>query len=249
MATCPICGKEELLNTEDILPSWLRKYAVRRPDHSGDFVGLVDGEPYQSPELFKRQVKIGKPCATWMGSKFQSPARDILVRLMEHNEHVLGSTELLRVARWVVMTALVDALRARRRPADSTYRTFRDTGQPPDGSRVLIGSYTSPGVAPLVRLASVKSSQPSAAEPRQASFLQLNHVLGQLVVAFSLPVEGPPVRTVAERKGLLSEIYPDTPDALSWPREPGIDAAGLQDTFTWEVVRSVSPVTHVIQEH
>ena len=245
MTSCPICGKEELLNTEDILPSWLRRYAGRRPDHSGDFVGTVDGEPYQSPELFTRQVKIGKPCNTWMGSKFQSPARDILVRLMEHNELVLDSTELLRVVRWVAMTALVDALLAPRRPADSTYRTFRDTGQPPDGSRVLIGSYTSPGVAPLVRLAFLKSRQPGATESRQVSFMPLNLLLGQLVVAFSFPVDGPPVRTVAEREGLLSEIYPDTPDSLSWPRDPGIEAARLQDAFTWEVVRPVPPVPQV----
>lgn len=244
MAACPTCGNEELLNTEDILPTWLRKYAVRRPDRSGDFVGIVDGEAYQSPELFTRRVKIGKPCNTWMGSRFQSPARDVLVRLMEHKGQV-HSTALLRVARWVAMTALVDALLAQRRPADSIYRTFRETGQPPDGSRVLIGSYTSPGLAPPVRLAFMGSSQPGAAESRQVSFLPLNQVLGQLVVAFAFSVEGPPVRTVAERKGLLCEIYPDTPDSLSWPREPGIGATGLQDAFTWEVVRPVPPVASV----
>jgi len=248
MATCPICGEDEFFNTEDILPSWLRRYAVNRSDHSGDFVGAVDGVPYRRPEPFTIQVGIGKPCNTWMGSKFQSPAKPVLVRLIEHSDHVLDSTDLMRVARWVAMTALVDALRFPNRPADSVYRAFRNSGQPPDGCRVLIGSYVSPGVAPPTRMAFLARRQPQAGEPQRVSFLPLGLLVGQLVIVLSMSVEGPPVRTIAERTGRLVEIYPDTPRSLRWPREIAIDSDGLQDAFTWEVVRSErSPTPRRVQ--
>ena len=69
----------------------------------------------------------------------------------------------------------------------------------------------------------------------QISFLPFNAIIGQLVIVFCLPMQGPPVRTVAEAESALIEIWPPTRLPITWPPSIGLDAAGVEAASLWEL--------------
>jgi hypothetical protein len=99
---------------------------------------------------------------------------------------------------------------------------------------VLLGIYASPGVLPNTRTGIFRKPAPGTVPAGKVEFLPFTAIIGQLVVVFCLPIQGPPVRTVAEAHGALNEIWPPTGAPVNWPPSIGLDAAGVGAASLWE---------------
>lgn len=119
-------------------------------------------------------------------------------------------------------------------PGPPVYQAFRQRGDPPPGSRVLLGFYSSSGVLPNTRLR-FREPTPGTVPAGKVEFLPFTAIIGQLVVVFCLPVHGPPVRTIAEAQGALIEIWPPTGAPVNWPPSIGLDAADVGVASLWEL--------------
>lgn len=233
MSICPICGQQEPLNKEDVLPQWLRRYATTQGG-GANFQGTVSGKPFNAPVPFSVVVPVGKFCNSWMGTTFEEPAKPILVPLIEAWPQTLLPEAQITIAKWVAKTAIIDALLRPERPPDATYHEFRRTGQPPAGSTVLLGRYLSPGANSQMGHRFIKPPPSAGLSGQQLAFLPFTVAFGQLIIVFCLHVEGPTVRTLAEVNGKLLRIWPPVGEPIEWP-PPGMDAQEAPDASTWVV--------------
>ncbi len=222
------------MNTEDVLPQWVRRYATASAGGGGFTGTLASGKAYNAPVPFQVTVEVGKPCNSWMGTTFEGPAKPALLPLIDGTTHTLSPADQELVGRWIAKTALMNALVTPPHPDLAVYQAFRQSGDPPPGSRALIGHYTSPGLNPSFQTRFRKV--PGKAPPgTQITFLPLNAILGQLIVVYCLPLGEPAVRTVAESNGTLAQVWPPTNAAVDWPPSIGLDAACAEDAATWEL--------------
>ena len=210
----------------------VRRYAVAQA--GGDnFTRLVGGREFDARVPFSVIVSVGEQCNSWMGRTFEAPAKPILLPLIDGWPQSLLPQAQEIVARWVAKTAIIDAIGHSVRPPDRVYREFRRTGDPPAGSRVLLGRYSSPGVNQYSRPRFVRP-QSTGGAPVDLEFLPFSAILGQLIVLFCLPLRGPDVRTVAEARGKLLPIWPPADAPVTWP-PAGLDDQAAPDSSTWEL--------------
>jgi hypothetical protein len=231
---CPVCGQTETLNIEDVLPQWVRRHATSVAA-GAPFTGtLASGAPFNAPVPFQVTVKVGQNCNEWMGKTFEAPAKPLLAPLLDGAAHTLTSADQELIGRWVAKTALMNSLAHPPHPDLAVYQAFRRSGNPPPGSRLLLGFYSSPGVLPKT-CQGFRYPGPGTAPRGTLEFLPFNVMIGQLVIVFCLPLQGPPVRTVAEARGALIEIWPPTGLPITWPPSIGLDAAGVGTASLWEL--------------
>ena len=231
---CPVCGQTETMNIEDVLPQWVRRHATSVAPGAAFTGTLASGAPFNAPVPFKITVRVGQPCNTWMGERFEAPVKPVLLPLLDGVAQRLTWVDQELIGRWVTKTALMNALAHPPHPDLAVYQAFRRSGNPPPGSRVLLGIYSSPGVLPKTRQG-FRYAGPGTAPPGTLEFLPFNAILGQLVIVFCLPMQGPPVRTVAEAESALIEIWPPTRLPITWPPSIGLDAAGVEAASLWEL--------------
>ena len=144
---CPICGQAGRSTKEDVLPNWLRRFAST--ESGGDnFRGIWNGAPYDDPVVPTVLVRVCDGCNGWMNQRFEIPVQHI-VKLLALGESVtLTPADQGALAGWATKLAMLGALKHPEPPSEDVYRQWRRKGLPPEGSRVLVGTYGSPGVHP-----------------------------------------------------------------------------------------------------
>jgi hypothetical protein len=236
MPECAICGENEPGSKEDVLPNWLRKFAEAQS--SENFVGIWGGPDYDAPRPGTILTRVGEPCNAWMNVAFEQPAQPLLEILMLGEAIHLSADDQRVLANWITKTALMTALHEGATPPKQLLREWRQSGEPPKGSRVSLACYSSPGEIPARGPLQVEVGEESRETGGVLSFLPFVPILGRLIPLFILVLNGPELRSVAEREGFATQIWPPLMDPASWPpaRVDSRSVAALIDS--WETVPS-----------
>ncbi len=216
---CPLCGDpSEPRNKEDALPQWVREFVAEQSKTR--FIGSAWGKAYDGALPPAMKVTIGERCNSWMGATFEVPSRPLLIPLILGECHILEPGEQEAIAHWVAKTALMTELATGPvgRVPSHVFRRFRETGMTPPGSRVLLGSYSGGGTRPDPVPGKIPLS-PKQVPSSQGSWVQFSFdpIIGWLVAQFVLPLRRPRLRSSAERRGLLTPIWPPSGRAFEWP--------------------------------
>lgn len=233
---CRVCGHTETINTEDVLPQWHRRHATSVAPGSPFTGTLASGAPFNAPVPFQITVNVGQACNSWMGATFEKPAKRAMLPLIDGLAHTIDVAEQEIIARWVAKTALMNALAHPPSPDERVYREFRRCGDPPPGSRVLLGCYSSRGVIPRTARTAFRKPDPGSRPAGRVSFLPFTATIGQLVVVYCLSIQGPPVRTEAEAQDALVNIWPASGAPITWPPPIELDASSVGAASVWELV-------------
>lgn len=230
---CPICDELEEPNKEDVLPRWLREEQTRLGTQqvSGTF------------------LRIGKRCNSELGRKLEQPASSLIKPMLGGTPQTLDPDHQELVAKWVVKTAALYALRdvqnpnagpsnlAERALAKSLVRNLLDDGQLPATCRVHLGRFDA-ALEP-------RPDERSYFTPEKVPHIQFhaNAQFGSLV--YDVVVAHPDAFMLAydqhrEAQGnaaWLTRVWPVQRPEVAWPPT---EAFGFFEIWKWEALRAAS---------
>jgi hypothetical protein len=226
---CPLCGSTTgPFNYEDSIPEWVRARTAKQ----GPFLAYEDGKRSVKDRPRRFRTPVCRSCNDWMNTEFENPAIDLLKELFTGWTRTLAMTEQRIVARWVAKTALMLRLHRRDlRPYPATvYHAFRQTGSPPSGMHIWLGTY---GMAPPTQTPTLEHAP--AVDLRYGgcygTTLQIEHLVAQTL--HCLLVNVGTLKNGAEQFGLLREIWPPTVGVTTSPppftmNDPSFEAVANQ---------------------
>lgn len=225
---CVLCGAGGPLEEEDVFPQWMRRYLTAAV--ASDTTWMTGRGIRRKPPRLTARV-VCQPCNRWMGNRFESRCKPMLIPLIEGSPHTILGVSVDALAGWFTKTFLMWAqTQPGPRPHSNEYFEFRRAETPPAGLRVAIGAYFGGTDAPnLPKQAGfyVSSPTPPSHElPADGTAVcQWVFVLGNLVAACSYLSEGQGPTCAAEQLGLVVPLWPASGEPVSWPPERGVTAA------------------------
>jgi hypothetical protein len=206
---CPFCQyMQAAFTNEDITPSWMIRYILRRAD--------LDAE---QSRLLKRHLTVLTPVCrdcnnTWM-STLENDVQDILVPMFEQTR-ILSQQEQALLARWAAMKAILfDRAQEKSIVPRGFGYDLKLSKQPHEGTKVWIAAF-SDGYFPKPELRPIFGPEGTAASVTPiglcATFVMIR-VVFQVLITF-VPGDLASLETFG---GNIEQLWPSSSDDLSWP--------------------------------